>query len=541
MRILLPSTLLFVALFAGLPVHAQSAGDAVYAFGLELTSNPESSHVGDLVHAQFVLHDGSRDTPAGLVPGAPGTALQPHTVSWRVEKIGNDTAGWIVYTPSSVITYGGTDTPVALAVVPDFTVVNPYLQVRLIAVIATGAADSGPREVSAIVLFFTTGVAGFSANPLGSLKLGPRDIGQASIELVNQATVPRGFSFEAKGNECGLGAVPPAPLVLKAKQRRVVPITLQAPPETNIFAKTCQVSFAVASSDNPANPRLVTVMAQISGVYVDPLNTFWVIVAILAIILLLLFIKRRKEKLDEEILGKPQKPWLIPVEKVYLKHLKAKDERAWYVVRHYLMEDEYRSALLWYRAYKKGTKGGRKRERLILKQEKSYTRWKASWQKAIAKPLQEADRLDAKLQRKLDRKAAKLHRKETRKWKTLCAKLTEVAAKSTARAEEKHAKEARKAEKKGLPVPKAPRPEAAQLPPAPALVALPLASHRLGKKSERFRRRMAKRQGNLEVKFERADARHLAKLERKVRKLARKLDDPTFVDEHPLLRGAASR
>ena len=38
-----------------------------------------------------------------------------------------------------------------------------------------------------------------------------------------------------------------------------------------------------------------------------------------------------------------------------------------------------------------------------------------------------------------------------------------------------------------------------------------------------------------EVRFEKADARRHQRLERKVRRIARRLDDPDFVAEHPLL------
>ena len=64
------------------------------------------------------------------------------------------------------------------------------------------------------------------------------------------------------------------------------------------------------------------------------------------------------------------------------------------------------------------------------------------------------------------------------------------------------------------------------------------AGHKWAKKAGRFRARMVRRQGDLEVKFEKADARRLRKVRRKVAKLARRLDDPEFVKEHPLLQGS---
>jgi hypothetical protein len=171
------------------------------------------------------------------------------------------------------------------------------------------------------------------------------------------------------------------------------------------------------------------------------------------------------------------------------------------------MEEEYKSALLWYKAYKKGTKGARKKERLVLVEEKAYDKWAAAWRKAIAKPLLKADKHDAKLQRKLDKKAKKALRKEAKRWRRLTSRLTATAAKANARADERHAKLTKKAQKRGEPIPRAPNAEVPQLPPEPQLKPVLLADHKWSKRSARFRRRMEKRQGNLEVRFERADAR----------------------------------
>ncbi len=69
----------------------------------------------------------------------------------------------------------------------------------------------------------------------------------------------------------------------------------------------------------------------------------------------------------------------------------------------------------------------------------------------------------------------------------------------------------------------------------PVLQPLLLADHRWAKKAAGYRRRRVRQQGNLEVAFEKKEARYLAKLQRKVQRIARKLDDPDFVVEHPLL------
>jgi hypothetical protein len=288
----------------------------------------------------------------------------------------------------------------------------------------------------------------------------------------------------------------------------------------------------VYAQDNPSQVLSVSVPVKITGTYFDPLAIFYVLLLICALIFLILFVRRRKERLEEEILGKPQKPWLIPVEQVYLRHLKKKDPRAWYVVRNYLMEDEYRSSLAWYKAYKKATKGDRSKERLVLAQEKTYARWKRGWEKDIAKPMLKADKLEAKLQKKLDRKARKKDRKALAKWRGEVKKLEAKHEKAVEKESALHTKLLARARKKGLPDPEPPVLASPELPPEPTPQAIPLSSHRWQKKADRFQRRMAKKQGNLEVQFEKADARKQAKLKRKVAKLSRDLGDAEFVAHH---------
>ncbi len=99
----------------------------------------------------------------------------------------------------------------------------------------------------------------------------------------------------------------------------------------------------------------------------------------------------------------------------------------------------------------------------------------------------------------------------------------------------KHTKAAAKARKKGLPEPAAPRAPALDNGQAPLLTPLLLADHKWNAKAQRFRRRRVREQGDLEVRFEKQDARYLAKVRRKVQRIARKMDDPDFVSEHPLL------
>jgi hypothetical protein len=532
LSLLVLSSLLFSALSVLSVLPAASAqAEPLYDFSMTVEEGLHTVLPGDFGRATLTLQDRSRDSPQGFVPGASGGVLF-HTWNFEVTPGFNESRGWIPTGIGSISTDpGGTYARVfQVQVTPQ--AINPYYKAHIKATVTTAG---GTFVRTADLLFFSRGVTGFTVLPGPSVdNLQPLEIKQVSLAVYNQASVKRTFEFELKDNACAIGVGVPATTVVLPKTFATVQFSIQGPNArfNPLSDDNCVLGFAVHAQDNPTQALTVTLPVKITGTYFDPLAVFYVVAAIVLLVLLVLFLRRRKERLEEEILGKPQKPWTIPVEQVYLRHLKAKDQRAWYVVRHYLMEDEYRSSLLWYKAYKKATRGDRKRERLVLVQEKTYARWRRAWERAVAKPVRKADRLEAKLQRKLDRKARKAHRKATAKWRKATRKLEAKHAKRVEREAALHGKLLARARKKGLPEPELPEVPAPELPPEPGLQARPLAEHRWSRKAARFRRRMLRRQGNLEVKFEKADARQQLRLRRKVQKLARNLGDADFVAQH---------
>jgi hypothetical protein len=522
--------LLLLPLLPALPA-ASAQAEALYDFSMTVDASLHVVQPGDFGRATVTLKDRSHDSPQGFVPGTSGGVLF-HTWTFQVAPGFNESRGWIPTGIGSVSTDPGQTVTQVFQVQVTPQAVNPYYKAQIRATIVTAG---GTFNRTADVLFFSKGVVGFTALPGRSVdSLQPLEIKQVSLSIFNQASVKRTFDIGLTDNACGLAVGPPATTVVPPKTFQEIQFSIQGPDSrfNPLSDDNCVLGFAVHAQDNPGQALTVILPVKVTGTYFDPLGVFYVLAAIALLILLALFLRRRKERLEEEILGKPQKPWTIPVEQVYLRHLKAKDQRAWYVVRHYLMEDEYRSALLWYRAYKKATRGDRRKERLVLAQERSYARWKAGWENAIAKPVAKADRFEAKLQRKLDRRARKAHRKATRKWRKQVRRLEAGHLAKAKRAAALHAKLVARARKKGLPEPEPLQTGPPELPPQPAPRPRPLAEHRWARKAARQRKRMLRKQGNLEVRFERADARKQLQLQRRVEKLSRDIGDAGFVAQH---------
>ncbi|MHB8632434.1 MAG: hypothetical protein ACYDBQ_00510 [Thermoplasmatota archaeon] len=544
-----PCVLVLVALVASTAASAQAVGAVLYSVSLEGpgTAGANVTADGKIAYIAIDINDTSRDGPAGRAPGASGGVF-PHSTTITVAKNSpDDNDDWTLYPPSpSLITsYAG-------------QVVRFYVGVRLnpgpttpqLSVLVTGDTQMAPSGVhvnsSTVFTVFSPGLAGFTVLSGGArLSLHPGQAGQASFSIENFELEPRAFQTTVSYNPCNARVGLPPTIILNRHRAdeglTPVSFTVSAPEDKPYYAsEDCSLLLAVFAADAPNQVFRPTIGVTVDGWYLNPnwVAAFVLYVVPLAIVVLLVLwlVRRAKARRDEELLGKPQKPWLIPVEATYLSRLRETDYRAWYVVRHHLMEEEYRSALLWYNSYKAATAGTRAKERLVLRQERAYERWRKAWEPKIGRPLAAADRYEARLQRKLNRKAKKAWRKERSATRALNRANLKAYGKKLGRATEKWERQSRKATKKGRPAP--PRPSLAPPSdvPTPPLREILLADHKWAKRAARHRAKAVRKVGDLEVKFERHDMRRLRRVRRKVQKLARKLNDPDFVADHPLLR-----
>jgi hypothetical protein len=536
--------LLALLLCAAMPVQAQeppaSPVNALLDFDVLIPNPVARLDINGAALVDIIVVDQSKDSSGGLT-GTPGANPILHEVTFTLDPVIDD-AGWSYGPPSTVFISGGqTVTTQASFNVVGATKLETYI-VNMTAKFRSYGPGTEPLYLNSTIGAKTPGFYTFVATVKDTLLLKPREPGAIRVEIQNLGLFETLYDLEIVENTCNMAAVAPRNVHAGPKETITAVVELRSPWQEKwwYLSENCSLGIRIyptGGADQFSSNVVATV--QVQGQSVLHAEKLFPYVALACLVLLVFFLlARRKQRVEEEILGKPQKPWTIPVEVLYLRALRQKDQRAWYVVRHYLMEDEYRSSLLWYKSYKKQTKGSRKKEALVLRQEKAYEAWKRSWAKAIAKPIRKADRFDAQLQRKLDRKAEKAHRKQLGKYASVRGQMEKAHAKKVERLSAQHEKAAAKARKKGQPVPPKPVVAKPDYPEEPALAPIALAEHKWAKRSARFRARMVRKQGDLEVKFEKADARRLRKVRRKVQRLARRLDDPEFVAEHPLLQGS---
>jgi phosphate/sulfate permease len=107
-----------------------------------------------------------------------------------------------------------------------------------------------------------------------------------------------------------------------------------------------------ATSSGDLNPiHIGTIVVITKGIFISPLAGMIAapIIIFLIIIYILFFYNRNKKQ--RELFGKPDKPWNLSEERKYLKKLKEEDKEEYKKVRK-MMQDEYKSALLWYVSYR---------------------------------------------------------------------------------------------------------------------------------------------------------------------------------------------
>jgi hypothetical protein len=114
------------------------------------------------------------------------------------------------------------------------------------------------------------------------------------------------------------------------------------------------ITLEAFSNDQPESHDCYTEhhILETQGLYISEENatySFGIGLIILCIVIILLYWRR---KISETIRKKPEKPWKLPEEQQHLAELKRTDKNA-YEQERLMMQDEYKSAMLWYKDQKK--------------------------------------------------------------------------------------------------------------------------------------------------------------------------------------------
>jgi uncharacterized membrane protein len=186
-------------------------------------------------------------------------------------------------------------------------------------------------------------------------KAPPRSIVSFPIEVTNKGEYRNTFQFNVTGELGTYGLVSEQGLTLDPKETRTIQLQVATPEVFYDVGTPRKIDIFVYPSGNPSAKFNLSVIVITEGFYISPLITVpLAIIIILVIIIYFLFFYLRAKR-ERELYGKPDKPWTIPEERAHLAELKRDDKEAYRKERQ-MMEDEYTSALLYYKDYRASLK-----------------------------------------------------------------------------------------------------------------------------------------------------------------------------------------
>jgi hypothetical protein len=187
--------------------------------------------------------------------------------------------------------------------------------------------------------------------PTSNVEIGPDELISIPIEIENLGSHIDCFNFKIN-SDSELIISPPTAITLGPNEIGHASIGVASPHIFNDPGTSHLINIEAYSiyDTNSVFTNTVTVISR--GIYISEIVAIYSAIFITIVVLFIAILLLRRRRILSERCKKPEKPWSIPEEKKYLENLKEKDKQEYKKVR-YMMQDEYKSALLWYNSYRK--------------------------------------------------------------------------------------------------------------------------------------------------------------------------------------------
>jgi len=236
------------------------------------------------------------------------------------------------------------------------------------------------------------------------LEIQPYQVKSIPITIVNLGSHIDTFNFRVKCDDESMVVTPPPVLTLKPGEEVQALVGVAAPRRFLSIGSTASIFIEAYSVDDPDTIFNNTITLSTTGIYTTggPTYNFVLLIITLFIIaiILLYFLKKRRQKIST----KPDKPWEIPGEKEYLEKLREKDKNK-YNETLKMMDEEYESALLWYRYYTIATI--KKKRRIKAQEDAKKRKERLKMKEKISKK-----RKEEKAKKEEEKREAKLKKEE---------------------------------------------------------------------------------------------------------------------------------
>jgi hypothetical protein len=345
---------------------------------------------------------------------------------------------------------------------------QPFAEIVLNVTQTFPARGSSTKPFSAEVTFGARVASepGVQANPASgfvpTLEAAPGQVVSIPFEVMNADFYPlqvdvRAVLVSDTIDTSRMVVVGPGRYTLDPLETRIFNITFKIS-QSNFwyYQESLRVEFSAQVVGEPGSARTATHVMQVNGFSFK--STMFLGLVLLAIVVLvaILFLVIGVRHYRQAVMGKPIPPWKIPEEAEALEVLRVEDPRRFYILRHFLMEEEYISALAWFHTYKKRGKRQLKHARNVSRYEEKAEKLQAASDApfdAKAERLRmRADRRRERRKRWLERKISRLeakleanheadYEKRHEAWKAQVDKLTAKANKPILKERRKWEKE----------------------------------------------------------------------------------------------------
>jgi hypothetical protein len=205
----------------------------------------------------------------------------------------------------------------------------------------------------------------------------PNEVVSVPITLQNLGNYNDTYGFRVVSGNNDIKYAEPTSLTLAPGEKKDTYLGITIPQNFLDYGTLHKIKIQVYSIDQEnvtIAERMLTLESK--GIYFSEMSGFGIIGLIFILIIIFAFIFFTRRRIMEKICVKPEKPWDIPEEKEYLDQLKKQDKQKYNEVLN-MMNDEYKSSLLWYNNYIRSIlkskilkeETPKKKERIFIKKE----------------------------------------------------------------------------------------------------------------------------------------------------------------------------
>ena len=189
-----------------------------------------------------------------------------------------------------------------------------------------------------------------------SKEVRPDTITTFPIEVTNLGNYQDTYGFTITNETNGFLGVVSGFLTLEPGETGQISAVVSSP-YTYFYDFGSKTSLNISAYSIYDSSKQFNTMVQITsrGVQFSQPFIYTVVLTILILLVLFFLYKYLIDKKEIEVYGKPIKPWKIPIEKQYLLKIKKEDPEKYQKIMK-MMNDEYQSALFWFKDYRSSVK-----------------------------------------------------------------------------------------------------------------------------------------------------------------------------------------